>query len=147
MRNTVMMLTYLTLCQQWVKALTVMCFTLARILSFLTIICQLGKVFMAIWKRYLSFFLRMILNFMLRYTYNPINTYCIWWTHGMHSRAHCAGAVAMHLYTLSKLSLLGDVKLIHKYERIPLLPSGKILKYYSKNNSHATMSNKVYKDN
>lgn len=33
-------------------------------------------------------------------------------------------------YTLSKLSPSGDIKLIHKYWRIALLPSGKILRYY-----------------
>lgn len=50
-------------------------------------------------------------------------------------------------YILSKLSLSGDIKLIHKYRRIPLLPSGKILAFYNKNTSLATMSNKADKDN
>lgn len=51
-------------------------------------------------------------------------------------------------YTLSKdTSLSGDIKLIHKYRRIPLLPAGKMLRYYSKSISLATMSNKADKDN
>lgn len=49
--------------------------------------------------------------------------------------------------TLRKFSLSGDFKLIHKYWNIPLLPSGKILRYCNKNSSLATMSNKADKDN